>query len=210
MRSQVQSPGIRDKREQDGTAQVGNRRLPLTVSRAELLVAGSDQEFRGFIHAMLALAARVERIRARFGKLIGISGIQYTILISILRLQALHDVSVRILADHLHLSGAFVTIETNKLLGLGLIEKAPDQNDQRRVRLRVTAKGRRLLGRLAPTQRKANDVLFEVLTADQFAFLCSLLPRLVKSADRSLRLLDSDAEEGMLPAGSGIWPPARP
>ena len=51
-----------------------------------------------------------------------------------------HDdvVTVNRLADHLHLSGAFVTIETGKLKKLGLIDKRADPDDKRKMRLTVT------------------------------------------------------------------------
>src|SRR5689334_12021414 len=86
-----------------------------TVSRPELLVNGSDREFRTFLHGMLSFASRMESIRDGFAKLIGLTGIQYTILISIRYLEAEEDVMVSTVAAHLHLSGAFVTIETGKL-----------------------------------------------------------------------------------------------
>jgi DNA-binding MarR family transcriptional regulator len=46
-------------------------------------------------------------------------------------------------ADHLHLSGAFVTTITNKLLKRGLIHKSIDPQDRRRVKLQVSEKGMR-------------------------------------------------------------------
>lgn len=96
---------------------------PLTVSRAELLVNGSDSEFRALVHAMLAFSARLQGVRERFAALVGLTGIQYTILISIRHLHNETEVTVGSVADHLHLSGAFITIETGKLVRSGLISK---------------------------------------------------------------------------------------
>ncbi len=98
----------------------------LTVSRPELLTNGSDRQFRSFVHGMLAFAARLEGVRSRFAAQLGLTGIQYTILISIRHLQGDGEVTVGAVADHLHLSGAFVTIETGKLLRMGLITKIQD------------------------------------------------------------------------------------
>src|ERR1043166_1533407 len=92
---------------------------PLTVSRPELLDRGSDAEFRKFVHGLLAFASRLETVRAGFARLVGLTPIQYTILISVAHLEAAGDVSVNMLADHLQLSGAFITIETGKLLRQG-------------------------------------------------------------------------------------------
>src|SRR5207302_7108369 len=94
---------------------------PLTVSRPELLVDGSDAQFRAFVHGMLAFAAQLEAVRDGFAALVGLTGIQYTILISISHLQTEREVTVGAAADHLHLSGAFVTTEPGKHLRLGLI-----------------------------------------------------------------------------------------
>ncbi len=162
----------------------------LTVSRPELLTNGSDRQFRSFVHGMLAFAARLEGVRSRFAAQLGLTGIQYTILISIRHLQGDGEVTVGAVADHLHLSGAFVTIETGKLLRMGLITKIQDLRDRRRVCLRVTERGRQLLARLAPVQAPVNDVLFDFLSAEQFRGIAAVIDRVVACGDRAVALLD--------------------
>src|SRR5215469_16582809 len=98
-------------------------RPPLTVSLSDLVSAGSDNEFRSLVHGLLAMGARLEAVRSGFGALIGLSGIQYTILISVGHLEIDSNVSVTRIARHLRLSGAFVTVETGKLIKLGLLTK---------------------------------------------------------------------------------------
>ena len=44
----------------------GEENPPLTISRPELQVDGSDLEFRAFVHGMLAFAARLEAVRSGF------------------------------------------------------------------------------------------------------------------------------------------------
>src|SRR5258708_14529507 len=83
-------------------------------------------------------------------------------------LSAEGNVSVKDIADHLHLSGAFTTVITNKLLQKGLIEKAGHPVDKRRLCLTVTARGRELLERLAPTQRQGNHVQFRCPFSKEF------------------------------------------
>lgn len=170
---------------------------PLTVSRPELLAAGSDSEFRAFVHGMLAFAARLEGVRNGFAALLGLTGIQYTILISISHLHADGDVTVGAVAGHLHLSGAFVTTETGKLLRLGLITKVQDLNDRRRVCLGVTSRGRQLLSNLAPVQVPVNDVLFGFLSAQQFRALGQMVDGIVACGDRAISLLDYLSEGAM-------------
>ena len=114
------------------------QRLPLTVSRTELLADGSDARFRQLIHRLLAYASSLETIRAGLGEMIGLTGVQYTMLICIAHLQGGKGVGVKEIADHLNCTGAFVTIETGKLANLGLVEKRQNPGDKRRVLLTVT------------------------------------------------------------------------
>jgi DNA-binding MarR family transcriptional regulator len=94
------------------------------------------------------------------------------------------------IAAHLHLSGAFVTIETGKLLKLGLLTKRQDAKDRRRVCLAITKKGVELLRLLAPIQAQVNDVLFEFLDAEQFRHFRNLVDRMTDCGDRAVALLD--------------------
>ena len=91
------------------------------------------------------------------------SGAQYEILMLVSRAPGL--LAVGEVAARLHRSGAFITIEANKLVAHGILEKVADPADGRRVLLRANEKSGELLDRLAPFQRRVNDVLFERLDA---------------------------------------------
>jgi DNA-binding MarR family transcriptional regulator len=175
--------------------------MALTVSRPELLVNGSDGQFRDFVHGMLAFAARLEAVREGFAAFLGLTGIQYTILISISYLQGDGEVTVGAVAEHLHLSGAFVTTETGKLLRLGLITKVQDLKDRRCVCLRATATGRELLSALAPVQVQVNDVLFAFLSDEQFRAIGKTIDRVVGCGDRAIFLLDYLSKNSVRQAG---------
>jgi MarR family transcriptional regulator, organic hydroperoxide resistance regulator len=163
-------------------------RFPLTVSRPELMVGGSDREFRHLVHGLFGFLARHEKIRAGHAKVIGLAGIEYTVLISIAHLSTEGDVSVKRVADHLHLSGAFITSTVLRLVARGVVHKKVDQGDRRRVTLTVSAKGNALLERLAPSQRQVNDVEFGDLSREEFRFLIDIVDGLIASADRAVAL----------------------
>lgn len=166
-------------------------RLPapaLTTSRKALLVDGSDHAFRQLVHTLLAFLARHETVREGHAAAIGLAGIEYTVLISVKYLAAEGHVSVRELAIHLHLSGAFVTTVSNKLQQMGLLDKLVDPVDRRRLRLTVTPAGDALLAELNPTQSQVNDVQFDCLNADQFQQLLGTVERLVESSERAIAL----------------------
>jgi MarR family transcriptional regulator, organic hydroperoxide resistance regulator len=177
---------------QPGTPRKNGRRHPsppLTVTRPELLVNGSDQHFRRLVHSFFGFLSRHEAIRRGHGARIGLLGVEYTTLISIRHLDAEEgDVNVNRVAEHLHLSGAFVTNITNKLLKRGLIHKSVDPADRRRVKLQVADKGNALLAELAPMQRQVNDAEYGCLSQAEFLQLLGLVERLIASSEDAVRL----------------------
>jgi DNA-binding MarR family transcriptional regulator len=159
-----------------------------TVSKPQLLVDGSDSAFRSYIHDFLAFSALVSDIRAGFGAYLGLTGIGYTTLISINHLQGRFGIGINAIAEHLHLSGAFITTEVAKLVRAGLVHKGVNLKDKRRVLLTVTPAGRKMLSDLAELQAPVNDALFDCLSATEFAQLRNLLARLVPCGTRALSL----------------------
>lgn len=162
--------------------------LPLTVTRPELLNDGTDRDFRKLVHNIFAFMARHETIRDGHAKQVGLAGVEYTILISIGHLGLDGDVNVKTIADHLHMSGAFVTTVTSKLQTLGLIEKTQDSVDRRRISLAITEKGKALLRKLAPYQREINDVEFGPLSREDFQTISRILEMLIASSDKAYAL----------------------
>lgn len=161
-----------------------------TVTKPELMVGGSDAAFRRFIHGFLAFAARVGEVRTRFGEYIGLSGSAYTTLISVAHLQGKNGVGVNRIAEHLHLSGSFVSIEVGKLVKAGLVAKRSDAIDRRRVLLTVTEAGRARLAQLAAVQAPVNNALFDCLDAEDFRRFAAVIADLVPCGDRAISMLD--------------------
>jgi DNA-binding MarR family transcriptional regulator len=162
--------------------------LPLTVTRPELLNDGTDRNFRKLVHNIFAFMARHEAIRDGHARQIGLAGIEYTVLISIGHLALDGDVNVKTVADHLHMSGAFITTVTSKLQTLGLVEKTQDSVDRRRISLVTTEKGKSLLRTLAPYQREINDVEFASLSKEEFQFLSKIIEDMIETGDEAVAL----------------------
>ncbi|GBQ22951.1 MarR family winged helix-turn-helix transcriptional regulator [Gluconacetobacter sacchari] len=162
---------------------------PLTVSRSELTVNGSDRLFREMLHRLLAFSTLIQANRERLGRHIGLSGTQYTALISIAHMES-DGIGIAQLAEHLNLSGAFVTIAVNKLTASGLVMKVPNAKDRRRVILSVTPKARELLARLAEVQVPVNDTIFRDISRDQMIELARTMSQLISGAQASLTLMD--------------------
>ncbi len=179
------SAGVKSERKMSGWPS----KAPLTISRPELLIDGSDRHFRRLVHGLFGFLARHEAVRTGHAARIGLVGIEYTVLISVRHLGAEEgDVSVNRVAEHLHLSGAFVTTVTNKLLKRGLIHKTVDTADRRRVKLEVSDKGDALLAELAPMQRQVNDIQFGCLKTKEFLDLLDMIERLIDSSESAVRL----------------------
>jgi DNA-binding MarR family transcriptional regulator len=164
-----------------------SRKRPHTVSRRALLSEGSDAEFRGLIHDLIAYGHKLDACRDAFAAIAGVSGVQYEILMLVSRAEGL---SIGEVAARLHRSGAFITIEANKLAAAGILEKVSDPADGRKVILQANRVSDALLERLAPYQRRINDVLFESLDAKRFRALRALAGDLVACGDRAVALLD--------------------
>lgn len=163
------------------------KRSPLTVSRPALLAAGSDGAFRDLIHDLIAYGHRLDACRDAFAAIVGISGVQYEILMLVSRAEGLPIGEV---AARLHRSGAFITVEANGLVQKGILEKGSDPADGRKVLLRMNRKSFQMLERLAPFQVRINDVLFEQLDARRFRQLRELARDLLVSGDRAVVMLD--------------------
>ncbi len=162
--------------------------LPLTISRPELLSNGSDRDFRLLVHLFFAFMARHEAIRDGHARRINLAGVEYTILIAIGHLGQYGEVNIKKVAEHLRISGAFITTVTNNLQRMALIEKLPTRVDRRRISLTITEKGKALLRGLAPYQIEVNDIEFGSLTKEQFKSLLKILDDLVQGADRAVSL----------------------
>jgi DNA-binding MarR family transcriptional regulator len=185
--------------------------VPLsTVTKPELMPGGDDATFRSFIHNFLAFSARVDQCRTGFGERLGISGIAYTTLISIAHLQDEDGVGVSRIAEHLHLSGAFVTIEVSKLVKADLVRKRTNKTDRRRVLLTVTPKGRKFLDGLVAVQAPVNDALFDCLSADEFQRLSSMMERLVPCGDHAISLLQFVTGSSKPAIADAVKRPASP
>lgn len=151
----------------------------LTVSRKALLVHGSDQAYQQVAHDFFAFGTQMRRVREQLAALLGLTGSAYAAVIAIAHWQKKSGVTVNQLAEHLHISNISVTIEVKKLVAVGIVRKRSDKKDRRRVLLTLTAKGRAMLGGIAPVRCQVNDAVFESLSKKEFTSLCVIMKKLV-------------------------------
>lgn len=165
-------------------------RRPLTTGRPELLVDGSDKDFRRLVNALLPFLTIHSAIRNSYAELLEVNGPAYSILLAVQTLGDSGPATIRTIADQLRMSGSFITAETKLLERKGLVNKRRSQEDKRLVSVTLTPKGTALLDSIAQLRRRVNDVQFGCLTQEEFRILVPIIERLVQSGEAAMALLD--------------------
>jgi MarR family transcriptional regulator, organic hydroperoxide resistance regulator len=163
--------------------------LPPTVTRETLLERGSDRRFRSLVNDLLTIATRMEVVREHLGRRMGISGPQYSVLVAIAHLQGDTGVSVGAVAQALHVSSAFIAVETGKLARLGLVLKQRNPHDRRGVLLSLALPGRLKIDRAGAEIRAVNDLFFGGLDSGAFRALCAAASTLVEGSRGAMQYL---------------------
>ena len=162
-----------------GTTGSAAYRTPLSVTLPDLLVDGSDEDFRRLIYGLFVVRDRLDTCRDAFGREVGLSRSQYWLLIAVARMQGENGTGLRAVADQLMVAPSFVTTEVGKLVARGLIAKTPNPEDRRGVLVRLTAEGEATLDRLAPFLQEINDTLFAGVDRAEFETVLRFIDRFV-------------------------------
>jgi DNA-binding MarR family transcriptional regulator len=155
--------------------------LPPTTSRPALLAGGSDRRFRQLLYDLSVLGVHLTTLRGIIAPALRLTPPQYNVLMVVAQYQGEAGVSVRKVADHLHVSGAFVTAEANKLTRRGMTTKRDNPVDRRGVLLKLSAAAELAIAEAAPFIRAINDRAFGALTRTEFAQLSEIAAKLVAS-----------------------------
>lgn len=166
---------------------------PLSVTRRALLSRGSDVEFRRLIYRLLLVEERLRRARDFLAKQAGLTGPQYTMLITVAYLQGATGISVQSLARNLRVTSAFITAESRRLIERGLLAKRTNPHDSRSTLLSVTASGRRRIEKLVPELRTVNNAFFAHVTARSFRDAMAFLEQLVAGSERVMAHISQHA-----------------
>jgi MarR family transcriptional regulator, organic hydroperoxide resistance regulator len=171
---------------------------PLTVSHAELLAGGTDVAFRQSLYLMVLAFSRLQTCREAFGRVLGLTGTQFAVLIGTAYRQgqggvqggvqggAQTGVSIRALADHIQLASTHVTTEVGRLIDKGLLIKSANQRDRRGVLVRLSRRGEAAVGEVAPFVRRVNDRLFAGISRRDFAAVSAFLSRFAANSEDAL------------------------
>jgi DNA-binding MarR family transcriptional regulator len=161
-------------------------RPPVTISRKEFLVQGSDAEFRRSIYAMVQSVGRLLACRDAFGKELNLTPSQFVVLMGVAHAQGSGGVTIRDLADHVALASTHVTTEVRRLEEAGLLVKRPSPVDKRSVRVFLQPRGEQQVARVAPFIRLVNDVLFEDIDPDALKTAQHVARQLILNSESAL------------------------
>jgi DNA-binding MarR family transcriptional regulator len=169
-------------------ARGGRRKFepPLTVSHAELLNNGSDYAFRDNLYLMVLTLDRLLTCRDAFGRSVGLTGSQFAVLLGTAYRQGEAGVTIRELADHIHLASTHVTTEVGRLIRKGLLMKKPNLADKRSVLVTLSRKGEQAVEALAPFMREVNDLLFQDIERGEMDQLRNFLTRFLLNSEYAL------------------------
>lgn len=117
--------------------------------------------------AITAINAHLEELQRIWARAFGISGSQWMILMAISDLDAGEGVPVNAVARMLHLDGSFVTPQSKLLERAGLVGRKPCPLDRRVVRLSLSNKALKQLGRDSEQQQAVADIVFAGLEGDE-------------------------------------------
>lgn len=159
---------------------------PVTISRKEFLVQGSDAEFRRSIYAMVQCVGRLLSCRDAFGRELSLTPSQFVVLMGVAHAQGSDGVTIRELADHVALASTHVTTEVRRLEEAGLLAKRPSPVDKRSVRVFLQPRGEQEVGRIAPFIRLINDALFQDIDPEALKTARNLAHQVILNSESAL------------------------
>jgi DNA-binding MarR family transcriptional regulator len=135
-------------------------------SRSAQEIPADDAKLRIFMADMYAAMSLMRLLRQQIASALSLSSAEYSVLLAVWYLERGNDLTLRAIADHLHVAAAYVTAEVGRLADKGLLTKRPDPVDRRAISVELTAASRELFAPLAPLLRDVNAPLLAGISLD--------------------------------------------
>jgi DNA-binding MarR family transcriptional regulator len=134
----------------------------------------------------VGIIARLGRIRSYFDlelerlfEQYGLSGPDFSVLVTLARLNEPGGVPQRRLMDELHLTSGTISVRIDRLSVQGLVLRRADPQDKRNTRISLTQQGRALFERVAPAHLENERRLLNSLSIAEADLLATLLRKLL-------------------------------
>jgi DNA-binding MarR family transcriptional regulator len=162
-----------------------------------------EPEIQDFITDLFAAAAAMTSVRRAIARRAGVGSTELAILLAVPRLMSDGPVSVRLVAQQLHVAASNITAEVGSLVEAGLLEKIANPSDSRAVQLSITTAGQKFLSSIVPLINQMNAVMFKSLPRSLLVQHGEFYRGIVDRTPRTLAALNAFQHE------SSLNPPAR-
>jgi DNA-binding MarR family transcriptional regulator len=154
-------------------------------------LAPDDQVLREFVADLYAAFSMMRILRQHVARTVDLSSAEFSVLLAVWHLERQGDMTVRAIADHLHVAAAHVTTEIGKLVARDLLIKTSHPSDKRSVGIGLTKFGRRLFHRVMPMLREINDHLFVGIDYDEMVVVHRFLGRIIEQGGAAVRVTET-------------------
>jgi DNA-binding MarR family transcriptional regulator len=189
----------RKRQTEDVPTAKGRFLAPLTTSRVDFLKNGSDDWLRDTIYRLVQALARLVACREAFGKELGLTGSQFTILMGVAYRQGESGITITSLSSYIGLVSTHVTTEVGRLIGKDLLIKRPNKDDGRSVLISLSRRGEEAVRQVSPMVRNVNDLLFRNIDCEQLATVNAFASTLLTNSEYALariRIIEAARQEG--------------
>jgi DNA-binding MarR family transcriptional regulator len=159
---------------------------PLTISRKDLLKAGSDDWLRDVIYRLVQALGRLTTCREAFGKQLDLTSSQFTVLMGVAYRQGDDGIPIANLAGYIGLAATHVTTEVGRLTRKGFLTKRPNGRDGRSVLITLSPEGERAIQEIAPFVRHINDFLFAGIERSEIETVKTFAENLIRNSEYAL------------------------
>jgi DNA-binding MarR family transcriptional regulator len=155
-------------------------------ARQASAIAPGDAILREFVADLYAAMSMMRLLRQEIASTLALSSAEYSVLLAVWYLERDKEMTVRAIADHLHVAAAYVTSEVGRLVDKGLLTKKPDQSDRRAVGVGLTKAARDMLSALEPMLRQINRPLFTGLSVRDLATVHRFLRAIIEHGHEAI------------------------
>jgi DNA-binding MarR family transcriptional regulator len=157
-----------------------------------------DTRLREFVADFYAAISMMRLLRQEIASTLSLTSAEYSVLLAVWYLERKNEMTVRAIADHLHVAAAYVTSEISRLVAKGFLTKKRDMVDRRAVGVGLTDTARNLLSRLEHVLRDVNRPLFLGLSFRDLAAVHRFLRAIIENGPDAIRAAQ-DSEFGLPP-----------
>lgn len=160
-----------------------NFKVPKTISRKDFFKNDSDDWFRDALYRMVQALSRLIVCREAFGRKLGLTGSQFTVLMGVAYRQKDAGISIGALSNYIGLAATHVTTEVGRLTRKNLLVKRPNESDRRSVLISLSPKGEAAVKKVTAMVRQTNDVLLKDIDRKKFETMAEFTNALLANSD---------------------------